>query len=263
MFNTAERGYETSREVQLLSRDWRAKARPVQPTPGSIDPGSARARSREERVDATCRRMSRILRDIAYRVARRLPSHVEVDELMGAGAVGLVTAVRQHLDKPAIELERLASRRIRGAIMDHLRATDYLTRRQRAAVAAVQRARAALEREGDESDIAAVAKRLGLSTRRATQIQDRLMAVQINTLDGIETPAAAIDPVDGMIERESRDQVAAAVAALPRRLRTLLALCYDQELSYRDVSAALGVSRSRVCQLHAQAMRALRKRLVR
>jgi RNA polymerase sigma factor for flagellar operon FliA len=205
--------------------------------------------------------MSRLVQDAAYRLARRLPSHVEVDELVGAGSLGLVTAVRQHLDKPAIELQRLAARRIRGAIMDHLRASDHLTRRQRAAVVAIQRARAALEREGDASDLEAVAKRLGLSTRRATQIQDRLMAVQIGSLEDNEAADTRVDPVDTMIEREARQSLEAAVAALPSRLKRLIDLCYFQERSYRDISETLGVSRSRVCQLHGQAMRALRKRL--
>lgn len=266
MFDTAGKVPEfpeLSRKVQLLNRDVRVWPRAVPATPGGVDPGSTRGRSRDQRIDATCKRMSRLLHDVAYRLARRLPTHVEVDELVGAGALGLVTAVRQHLDKPAVELERLAARRIRGAIMDHLRASDHLTRRQRAAVVAVQRARAALERDGDDTDIEAVAKRLGLSTRRATQIQDRLMAVQIGSLEGTEAAAVNDDPIDTMIERESRDSVAAAVASLPRRLQKLIVLCYYQELSYRDVSQTLGISRSRVCQLHAQAMLALRKRLTR
>jgi RNA polymerase sigma factor for flagellar operon FliA len=263
MFDAALVTREISRESQHLTRDWVSKSRRVPVTPGGIDPGFIRARSREERVDATCRRMQRLLREVAYRLARRLPSHVEVDELIGAGAVGLVTAVRQHLDKPAVELERLASRRIRGAIMDHLRAADHLTRRQRAAVAAMQRAKAALERDGDDSGIDSVAKRLGLSTRRATQIHDRLMAVQIGSLDGIEAVGTSTDTIDTIIEREDHDRLNAAVATLPKRLRTLVTLCYFDELSYRDVSETLGISRSRVCQLHAQAMRALRKSLAR
>ncbi len=261
MFDAALTTPEITRDVQLLNRDWRAKSRRVPSTPGKVDPGFVRARAHEQRVDATCRRMSRLLRDVAYRLARRLPSHVEVEELMGAGAVGLVMAVRQHLDKPAVELERLAARRIRGAIMDHLRASDHLTRRQRAAVVAMQRAKAAAERDGDDTSIDSVARRLGLSTRRATQIQDRLMAVQIGTLDGVEAAAASSDPVDDIIEHEDKSRLAAAVAALPKRLRTLVVLCYYEELSYRDVSESLGISRSRVCQLHAQAMRALKKNL--
>ena len=247
-------------EPQLLGVEWRRPARRVPSSPGAVDPGLARARSREARVEATCRRMSRLLREVAYRLARRLPAHVEVEELIGAGAVGLVTAVRQHLEKPPMELERLAARRIRGAIMDHLRATDHLTRRQRAAVSAMQRARAALERDGTRADIESVASRLGLSTRRATQIHDRLLAVQIGSLDNFE-PASPADPVDDLLAREDRERVAAAVAALPKRLRILVSLCYFEELSYRDVSLTLGISRSRVCQLHAQALRALRQSL--
>ncbi len=261
MFDAAAQLPQITRDVQLLKRDWLPKPARVQPTPGAFDPGFSRARSREERVDATCRRMQRLLREIAYRLARRLPSHIEVEELMGAGAVGLVTAVRQHLDKPEVELERLVARRIRGAIMDHLRASDHLTRRQRSAVVALQRARSAIERDGGDTGIDSVAKHLGLSTRRATQIQDRLASVQIGTLDGDEPAIATSDPIDGIIAREDQERVAAAVAALPKRLRTLVALCYYDELSYRDVSETLGISRSRVCQLHAQAMRALKKSL--
>ncbi|MBN1962741.1 MAG: sigma-70 family RNA polymerase sigma factor [Deltaproteobacteria bacterium] len=264
MLNNASAGKvsQLSRREQLLNRELRPSSKVVAPTPGGHDPGVARIRSREERITAACKRMSQLLHNIAYRIARRLPTHIEVDELISAGSVGLVTAVRQHIDKPAIELERLVARRIRGAIMDHLRAADYLTRRQRAAVIAIQKTRDCLEREGQESDIAAVAKRLGLSTRRATQIHDRLMSVQFSSLEVTETTVALnSDPINDLIEREDYNILASAVSALPRRLKKLISLCYFEELSYRDVSITLGISRSRVCQLHAQAMHALRKHL--
>ncbi len=230
----------------------------VQATPGAVNPGTVRARSRKARVDAMCKRMSRLLRTIAYRTAQRLPAHVEVEELIGAGAVGLVTAVRQHLDKPAPELMRLAARRIRGAIMDHLRASDHLTRRQRAAVVAVEKAKAALEQSGGTSDMEAVARRLGLSTRRATQIQDRFMAVQLGALDDADNIAAHDNTSESFVAREDQSRLAAALASLPERLHVLVELCYFEDLSYRDVSLKLGISRSRVCQLHGEALQCLR-----
>src|SRR5262245_49214104 len=86
---------------------------PVTCTLGATDP--------EARVEAVCRELQPLLARVAARFARRLPAHVELDDLIGAGAIGMLTAVRQHIDKPAADLTRLVERRIRGSILDHLR----------------------------------------------------------------------------------------------------------------------------------------------
>ncbi len=226
-------------------------------TLGLADPGL----SHEARVARACERLSPLLRKVAARLARRLPAHIELEELAAAGALGLVTVVQQHVDKPYLELERLAARRIRGAILDHLRAGDHLSRRQRAAVGALQEARSALEHEGRAADLPAVAAKLGVTLQRARLIQDGLEAVQLTTLNGEDVECGDHDPSEGLVARDLERRVAAVLRQLPERLQTLLSLYYYEELTYQEITTVMGISRSRVCQLHAQALERLRRLL--
>jgi RNA polymerase sigma factor FliA len=213
-------------------------------------------------VDFLCRELSYLLRRIALRFVRRLPAHVELEELMAAGGEGLVMAVRQHADKPLDELKKLATQRIRGAILDHLRANDYLSRRQRTAVTALQKAKDTLEQAGAPADAVAVAKTLGLSLQKTREIEDRLASVQVTSFSDAEGLARASDtPVSLLEEQQHRERVTAAVAKLPERLQLLMSLYYYEELTYQEISEVLNISRSRICQLHTQAVDLLRREL--
>jgi len=245
------------------NRAWqvmRAVAPEVGGTRGRRNPVQSVPANSEQRVQQTCAAMSTLVRKIAFRVARRLPSHVEVDDLIGAGAIGLILAVRQHLNKPRPELERLAVRRIRGAILDHLRAADPLTRRQRAAVTALSRARTALENDGIHADLPEVARHIGIPLRRVEQIDSALANVQLTAVP-CESVADEHAVLDSIMQRERQRRLAAALSCLPERLQTLLALYYYDELTYHEISRVLRISRSRVCQLHTQALAVVRRSL--
>jgi RNA polymerase sigma factor FliA len=236
-----------------------ARRRKVGVTRGAADPGQHAAR--DAHVADVCASLASLVRKVAYRFARRLPAHVELDDLVGAGSLGLVMAVRQHLDKPRGELERLVVQRVRGAMLDHLRGADPLTRRQRAAVGAVQRARAALERDGQKADLEEVAGSIGMSMRRAEQIERRLLSVQITPLTSPESVIDHSDLIERLQQRDRQEKVTKALAMIPERLQILLSLYYYEELTYQEISEVLAISRSRVCQLHAQALEALRRSL--
>ena len=213
-------------------------------------------------LDATCRQMMGLLNQVARRFARRLPAHVELAELVSAGSVGLVMAVRQHHTAPQPVLVRLAEQRIRGAILDHLRAADHLTRRQRAAVSAVAKVKRKLEQDGEQVSVDKVAAALGITTERAERIEHRLASVQLVSIDGNEQLSASTSrPEEDTIRRETREGVVKALKKLPRRLQTLLSLYYFEELTYKEIGRLLGISRSRISQLHTQAIDLLRGHL--
>ncbi len=218
--------------------------------------------TRPRGIDEACRRLVPLLGRIARCFARRLPSHVELDDLMGAGAVGLVTAVQQHHEKPAEELKRLVKHRIHGAILDHLRNLDHLSRRQRAAVSAMTRVKLRLASEGCDSGVERVAQVLGMSRERAEAIGSQLAAVQLSSLDDSgPLPAGDLDPAELAADRQMTARLVAALQELPERLQTVLSLCYCEDLTYTEIGELLGISRSRVCQLHNQALAELRRRL--
>lgn len=210
-------------------------------------------------VDVACRQLSPAVRKVAFRMARRLPNHVEVDELVSAGSLGLVLAVQQHIDKPFADLKRLALQRVRGAMLDHLRGADPLSRRQRAAATLVMRATKALEEEGKAVDPEILAERLGMSLKRTRAICDDLMTVQVTSLSSPElVPSEAQSPAQEVLDKDTKRRLVDALARLPERLRTLLSLYYYEELTYQEMTEVMNVSRSRICQLHNQAIEILR-----
>ncbi len=228
-------------------------------TPGISDPALAR----KLRLERLCRELVHLVRPVAVRFARRLPAHVELEDLMAAGREGLVLALRQHGDKPIDELQKLARQRIRGAILDYLRGADYLSRRQRVAVGALQRAKTALERDGVAANLDEVAASLGVSAARAQALQDGLAAVRLVPLPSRDSLAdAGLDPLSASVARQEQEQLARALARLPERLQALLSLYYYEELSYQEISDILTISRSRICQLHTQAIEILKRELI-
>ncbi len=213
-------------------------------------------------VNKVCAELNWLVTQEARRIARRLPYHTELDELIGAGALGLVCAVQKHFDRPRPVLQRFAQLRIRGAILDHLRANDHLTRRQRAAVVQLRRATEVLERNNEELELENLARAMGMTRDRVSKIKHQLAAVQVTHLEDSERIESTFATPDEQLLREDmRNSVVKALGALPEKLTTLLSLYYYEGLSYREIGEILGVTDSRVCQLHSQALGILRKKL--
>ena len=213
-------------------------------------------------VNQVCSELNWLVMPEARRVARRLPYHTELDELVGAGAIGLVCAVQKHFDRPRPILQRFAQLRIRGAILDHLRANDHLTRRQRAAVVQLRRATEQLERDEQSVDLDTLANVMGMNRDRVAKIKHQLAAVQVTHLEDSERIESGFaTPDERLLREDTRESVVRALRALPEKLTTLLSLYYYEGLSYREIGEILGVTDSRVCQLHSQALGILRKKL--
>ncbi|MEZ4271397.1 MAG: sigma-70 family RNA polymerase sigma factor [Myxococcota bacterium] len=240
----------------------RRRVRATAPQGVSDPPRCHAAHRQEEHIGELCRGLMGVLSKVAGRFARRLPAHVELDDLMGAGAVGMLTAVRQHHDKPMADLTRLAEQRIRGAILDYLRGIDHLTRRQRAAVSAMNKTIHAMRAQGIAPDLQDVAQRMGVSTQRIEQINNELAAVQVTSLDD-SLPLADRDPgpAQAAMCTQVKERLVVALEQLPRRLQILLSLYYCESLTYKEIGELLGISRSRICQLHTQAISELRTSL--
>lgn len=257
MYQAARRQENFAKENKdKVTKGRKPHLRVVRPT-GKGDP------ELERRVERACQKLSHLLGRVAGRFARRLPSHVELDDLVGAGGVGLVTAVRQHIDKPDADLKRLVEQRIRGAILDYLRSVDHLTRRQRAAVSAVSRAKLRLAHEGgDALDVGKVAESLGITIERAEQIQNHLAVVQVTSIeDSEQLRNQGPNPAQEAMHQELKARLVHSLTQLPKRLQTLLSLYYCESLTYKEIGDLLEISRSRICQLHTQAISELRNHM--
>jgi len=203
-----------------------------------------------------------VIRQAALRVARRLPSHVSVDDLIGAGYVGLVDAYRRFDPTRCDRFEPYAEVRIKGAMLDELRSYDPLSRDLRALATRTANARRRLENQlGRRPNDAELATELGLSLE-TYQTQAARMAVgptvSVDDENGVELPDSSCGADAALGDAQLRGSLSHAVATLPDRLREVIQLYYGGELTLREIGERMGVTESRVCQLHADAVRRLR-----
>ena len=232
-------------------------------------------RARERLVVA----YSPLVKFIAGRMASGLPSHVDEGDLVSYGLLGLIGAIERFDLEREIKFETFAVARIKGAIIDELRSLDWVPRSVRARAREVERANAALEAEyGRAPTDEEMADKLELSVE---EFHDALLQIanssvlalddlwtfadpdgsggQISVLDTIQDPNA-LDPESEAHTAELKDRLADAIESLPERERLVIALYYYENLTLREIGEVLGVTESRVSQLHTKSVLALRSR---
>lgn len=211
-------------------------------------------------------RYSPLVRRIALRSVRTLPRSLTVDDIVSAGWVGMAEAIgRRPGDMPEEQFEAYASYRIRGAILDYLRALDPLSRKLRNAVRRIAAATRALTHElGRAPRDEEIAERLGIDIEEYHRTLCDIHDAGFDRVEGVgplEPQATTPSPEALASKSELVGNVAGAVEELPERLQVVLGLHYQQECSLREIGEILGVTESRVCQLHAEALQRLRARL--
>jgi RNA polymerase sigma factor for flagellar operon FliA len=206
-----------------------------------------------------------LVRRLARRVARTLPPHVGVDDLVGAGALGLVDAARKYDPSRGIAFDAYASIRIRGAIIDQLRAIDFVPRKVRGRDHTIEKTRQAAVRAGRPGTDDEVEIRLGIAPGelRDWSALGRPSFVAYDSAaeddQGIPSTQPAVDEV--VEGREMISAMRGAITRLPEKLQTVLSLYYVEGLTLREIGQVLGVTESRVCQMHGVAVLKLRELL--
>ncbi len=232
-------------------------------------------RARERLVVA----YSPLVKFIAGRMASGLPSHVDEGDLMSYGLLGLIGAIERFDLEREIKFETFAVARIKGAIIDELRSLDWVPRSVRSRAREVERAHAALEAQLARSPTdEEMAEKMELTV---DEFRDALLQIanssvlalddlwtfadpdggggQISVLDTIQDPNA-LDPESEAHTAELKDRLADAIESLPERERLVIALYYYENLTLREIGEVLGVTESRVSQLHTKSVLALRSR---
>jgi len=217
---------------------------------------------------AVVERYTAVVRRHAFRLARRLPSHIRVEDLVAAGFLGLADALRKYDGVQADRFHAYANARIRGAMLDELRASDPLSRDMRELnkriVAAIRTLTGSLGRPPDELEIA---QHLGIpvaalrdSLRQLSN--PRFVNLDTSNGDGTEGIDVADDRTESadtrVLRSERQEKLTSVVADLPERLQRVLNLYYEQDFTLREIGRELGLTESRVCQLHAEAILRLR-----
>ncbi len=212
-----------------------------------------------------------LVKRIAYHLGARLPDSVQVDDLMQAGLIGLIEAGR-HFDSTAgASFETYAGIRIRGAMLDEVRRQEWLPRsvhRKARELAEVMRQ---LENElGNQPGEQQIAARLGLDLPSYRQMLSDVQGHRMLSIDELaegreDTIECVADHSPGLLEglqyQDLKRQMAKAIGSLPEREGMVLNFYYNEELNLKEIGRVLGVSESRVCQIHSQALLRLRANL--
>lgn len=264
--------------------DTPAGQRPARPV---VDPEAIEAgilglwRAHAERRDVPTRdrlvlHYAPLVKYVAGRIGTGLPSHVDIGDLVQSGIFGLVDAIERFEPDRGLKFETYAMQRIRGAILDDLRAQDWVPRSVRSRAREVERAMERLERKLSRSaSDAEVAAELGITVGELRELFAQLQLTSVAALDELVAAGRGVgsladtladhhaeDPVAAMEDRENRRLLAESIAQLGERDRTVVTLYYFENLTLAEIGKVLGVTESRVCQLHTRAVLRLRTKLI-
>jgi RNA polymerase sigma factor FliA len=225
--------------------------------------------------EAMIRQYVPLVRRLAHHMIAKLPPNIELDDLIQVGMIGLAEALSRYQASQGVQFETFATQRIRGAMIDELREGDWMSRgsrkSQKEIEQAVQRLEQKLGRAPKESEIA---KELDMSL---VEYQSLLAKVRGTQLVYLEDMAAGHDDEEGFLDRHAtdteadpmallrdqrlRESLVQAITSLPEREQYVMSMYYEKDMNLKEIAAVLGVTESRVCQLHSQSIARLRAKM--
>jgi RNA polymerase sigma factor for flagellar operon FliA len=253
-------------------------------TTSSGDVGRARGRGRPGRTTYTrlqgdrediLRRYLPLVRRVVQRLAVRKPPHIELDDLVSWGIVGLLDAIEKYDPRKEALFSTYAQFRIRGAILDHLRSLDWVPRSVRQKAALIEKVSHELEgRYGRPATEEEIAHELELSLAQYQELLGKVGEMTLFSLEDLgfgtsderlgseqDDDESDADPLRALLSQERVSLVADAIGRLPEREKLVIALYYNEDLTMKEVGGVLGLTESRVSQLHSQAMLRLKRYL--
>jgi RNA polymerase sigma factor FliA len=215
-----------------------------------------------------------LVKTLAQRLAQRLPSQVEVSDLVSVGVLGLIDAAARYKPTLGVPFDAFARRRVQGAMLDSLRDLDWaprsLRRLRRDVDGAIASCRRKLGREPEEGEIAT---EMSLSQKEYDRVLEQLRTLDVGAIRSLDAPSEdgtsqlemCIDPGEGAVtqleRKELREHLARAIQELPERERQILSLYFQEEMTLAEIGQVIGVGESRVSQLRSLALSRLRSAL--
>lgn len=224
--------------------------------------------------DQLAKHYAPLVKRIAYHLMAKLPASVQVEDIIQNGMLGLLDAMSRYEEGLGAQFETYAVQRIRGAMLDGLRENDWLPRSLRRDMRRIEGAIHTLEQQkGRQPTEGELAESLGMPLPEYQKMLQEARGYQLvyfedftdgdddDYLDRHSVGTEDLDPLERLLDKNMRDVLVRAIGDLPDREKTVMGLYYEEDLNLREIGEILGVSESRVCQLHSQAIARLRSRI--
>ncbi|ODN42086.1 RNA polymerase sigma factor FliA [Piscirickettsia litoralis] len=228
------------------------------------------AEVQQEDLNDLVKKHTTLVRRVAHHLKGRLPEAIQVDDLIQAGMIGLIEAAKKYDANKGASFETFAGIRIRGAMLDEVRKNDWVPRsvhrNAREIAEAIQSLEGQFHRDVKDSE---VAEFMGLTLSDYHHMLQDTSGSKLLGFDDLGVPldiAAPVErhhvgPVDKLLREDFKQRIADQILTLPEREKLVLSLYYDEELNLKEIGQVIGVSESRISQIHSQAMLRLRARL--
>jgi RNA polymerase sigma factor for flagellar operon FliA len=235
-----------------------------------------KSKIKEEKKEEIIKEFLPYIKYTAYRLSWKLPAHVTINDLISCGLMGLMDAL-ERFEPGKVKLKTYAELRIKGAMIDELRATAWIPRSMRKKINEINNARMKLERKnGRMPDDLEVAKSLQMSlddyfkilhyatSSNPLRLEDfknkKYSDSDLNISECIADPKAK-SPLNILEEKDNQEQLAELIETLPKKEKLVLSLYYWEELTMQEIGKILSITESRVCQIHSQALIKLKMKL--
>ncbi len=216
-----------------------------------------------------------LVRRLAHHMMAKLPANVQVDDLIQVGLIGLSEALTRYEAAQGVQFETFATQRIRGAMLDELRGSDWMSRGSRKSQKEIEQALRRLEhqlgRTPLESEIAAD---MGLSLVDYQALLGKVRGTQLVYLEDMargnedddsyldrHVGDSEADPMTMLRDHRLRQALVAAIKGLPEREQFIMSMYYEKDMNLKEIAAVLDVTESRICQLHSQSIARLRAKM--
>jgi len=223
--------------------------------------------------NALLKQYSSLVRRLAHQMIAKLPANVELDDLIQVGMIGLNDALSRFDVNQGVQFETFATQRIRGAMLDELRGGDWMSRgdrrHQRAIESAVHKLEQKLQRAPSESEIA---DEMGMLLADYQELLGKVRGTQLFYLEDLSgddgddfldrhVADEGANPLAMLQDQRMREALVDAIGKLPEREQYVMSMYYEHDMNLKEIAAVLGVTESRICQLHSQSIARLRSKL--
>jgi len=225
--------------------------------------------------DAMIRQHVPLVRRIAHHMIAKLPPNVELDDLIQVGMMGLAEALSRYEVAQGVQFETFATQRIRGAMLDELREGDWMSRSSRKSQKDIEHAVHRLEQKLGRSPLESeIAGEMGMSLADYQNLLGKVRGTQLVYLEDMthgnddedgfldrHVADSAADPVELLRDQRLKTSLVNAIKTLPEREQHIMGMYYEHDMNLKEIAAVLGVTESRVCQLHSQSIARLRAKM--